>query len=156
MTASNWRMLYNSLGETLLLISIVGAFALVLGSLLGILLFSSQEKMIAYNRPLFLLLNALINTVRAVPFVILLIVMLPITALLMGTILGYKAALPALIVAVVPFFARIVYLALNEIPKGIMEAMQAMGLSRKVCHCGGLYHYLGYAGGLYCSCHGDW
>ncbi|NIZ19149.1 methionine ABC transporter permease [Entomospira culicis] len=130
MSANHWRILFQSLGETLLLIGIVGAFALVLGTILGIILFASQERSIAYHRPAFIFLNAIINTLRAIPFVILLIIMLPITAHIMGTILGYKAALPALIVAVVPFFARIVYLALDGVPKGVIEAMQAMGLAR--------------------------
>jgi len=130
MQSSNLQILLHSLGETLLLIGIVGFFSLFFGSILGIMLFATAEKSIAYNRILFTILNAIINIFRAIPFVILLIIMLPITAQLMGTILGYKAAIPALVVAVVPFFARIVYLALHEVPKGVIEALQAMGVSK--------------------------
>ncbi|NIZ46578.1 ABC transporter permease [Entomospira nematocerorum] len=127
---TNVSILTNSLIETLLLIGIVSFFALIFGTLLGVILFATQERSIAYNRFIYSLLNFSINTLRAIPFVILLIIMLPVTAMIMGTILGFKAAIPALVVAVIPFFARLVYVALDEVPKGVLEAMQAMGLSK--------------------------
>ncbi|NIZ40949.1 ABC transporter permease [Entomospira entomophila] len=128
---TNVTILTNSFIETLLLIGIVSFFALIFGTLLGVVLFATQEKSIAYNRLIYSLLNFIINTLRAIPFVILLIIMLPVTAMIMGTILGFKAAIPALVVAVIPFFARLVYVALDEVPKGVLEAMQAMGLSKR-------------------------
>lgn len=123
-------VLAESFMETILLVSIVGFFALLLGIFLGVCLFSSQEKALSPNIVIFTFLNITVNIIRAIPFVILLILMLPITAKITGTILGFKAAIPALIVAIVPFFARIVYLSLNEIPKGVIEALQAMGTNK--------------------------
>ncbi|HYE42465.1 MAG TPA: methionine ABC transporter permease, partial [Caulobacteraceae bacterium] len=72
-------------------------------------------------------LSAVVNLLRSVPFVILLIVMIPFTVLLVGTSLGVAGAIPPLVVGSAPFFARLVESALREVDRGVVEATQAMG-----------------------------
>jgi D-methionine transport system permease protein len=73
------------------------------------------------------LLSLIVNILRSVPFIILLIVMLPVTVLLVGTSLGVAGAIPPLVVGAAPFYARLVETALREVDKGVVEATQAMG-----------------------------
>ncbi len=75
------------------------------------------------------LLSLLVNVLRSVPFVILLILMIPLTVLITGTSLGVAGAIPPLVVGATPFFARLVETALREVDRGIIEATQAMGAS---------------------------
>ncbi|MBA4682852.1 MAG: ABC transporter permease, partial [Pseudomonas sp.] len=72
-------------------------------------------------------LSLVVNILRSVPFVILLILMIPFTELLVGTSLGVAGAIPPLVVGATPFFARLVETALREVERGIIEATQAMG-----------------------------
>src|SRR5699024_12401899 len=69
----------------------------------------------------------LVNVFRAIPFIILILLLFPFTDFLMGTIRGPKAALPALIIGGAPFYGRLVEIALKEVGKGVIEAAQAMG-----------------------------
>ena len=74
-------------------------------------------------------LSLVVNILRSVPFVILLILMIPFTELLVGTSLGVAGAIPPLVVGATPFFGRLVETALREVERGIIEATQAMGAS---------------------------
>jgi D-methionine transport system permease protein len=76
-------------------------------------------------------LSLVINILRSVPFVILLIVMIPLTVLLMGTSLGVAGAIPPLVVGAAPFFARLVETALREVDRNTVEAVQAMGATTR-------------------------
>ena len=78
-----------------------------------------------------IMLSVLVNVLRSLPFIILLIVMLPVTVLLVGTSLGVAGAIPPLVVGATPFFARLVETALREVDRGIIEATQAMGASTR-------------------------
>jgi len=75
------------------------------------------------------ILGFIIDIFRSIPFVVLILLLIPFTLWLMGTIMGPTAALPALVISVSPFFARISYLAFKEIPKGNTEALKSMGIS---------------------------
>jgi D-methionine transport system permease protein len=81
------------------------------------------------QRALYAVLSLLVNVLRSVPFVILLILMIPLTVLITGTSLGVAGAIPPLVVGATPFFARLVETALREVDRGIIEATQAMGAS---------------------------
>ncbi len=72
-------------------------------------------------------IGAFVNIFRSIPFIILIILLIPFTKILLGTILGASAALPALIIGAAPFYARMVEIALREIDKGVIEASKAMG-----------------------------
>ena len=73
------------------------------------------------------MLSLAVNVLRSLPFIILLIVMIPLTLLLAGTSLGVAGAIPPLVVGATPFFARLVETALREVDRGIVEATQSMG-----------------------------
>jgi D-methionine transport system permease protein len=102
-------------------------FTLLLGLPLGILLFLTGPRQLFAQPALYGLLSLLANVLRSVPFVILLILMIPLTVLLTGTSLGVAGAIPPLVVGATPFFARLVETALREVDRGIIEATQAMG-----------------------------
>ena len=110
----------NMLGGSLL-------FTVLLGLPLGVLLFLTGPRQMFEQRALYAVLSLLVNVLRSVPFVILLILMIPLTVLLTGTSLGVAGAIPPLVVGATPFFARLVETALREVDRGIIEATQAMG-----------------------------
>ncbi|QLI82862.1 ABC transporter permease [Chitinibacter fontanus] len=102
-------------------------FTLLLGLPLGILLFLTGKKQLLAQPVVYGILSFVVNVLRSVPFVILLIIMIPFTVLLTGTSLGVAGAIPPLVVGATPFFARLVETALREVDRGIIEATQAMG-----------------------------
>jgi D-methionine transport system permease protein len=104
-------------------------FTLLLGLPLGVLLFLTGPRQLFAQSALYGLLSLLVNVLRSVPFVILLILMIPLTVLLTGTSLGVAGAIPPLVVGATPFFARLVETALREVDRGIIEATQSMGAS---------------------------
>ena len=112
----------NMLGGSLL-------FTVLLGLPLGVLLFLTGPRQMFEQRALYAVLSLLVNVLRSVPFVILLILMIPLTVLITGTSLGVAGAIPPLVVGATPFFARLVETALREVDRGIIEATQAMGAS---------------------------
>jgi len=106
-------------------------FTMVLGLPLGILLFLTGPRQLLAQPVLYGALSLVANVLRSVPFVILLIVMIPFTVLLVGTSLGVAGAIPPLVVGATPFFARLVETALREVDRGIIEASQAMGATTR-------------------------
>lgn len=123
----DWPEIARATRDTLLML--VGSMALtvVFGVPLGVLLYLSGKGRLAANPVLNAVLSLLVNILRSVPFIILLIVMLPVTVLLVGTSLGVAGAIPPLVVGAAPFYARLVETALREVDKGVVEATQAMG-----------------------------
>lgn len=106
-------------------------FTILLGLPLGILLFLTGPRQLLAQPVLYAGLSLVVNVLRSVPFVILLIVMIPVTVLLVGTSLGVAGAIPPLVVGATPFFARLVETALREVDRGIIEASQAMGATTR-------------------------
>lgn len=102
-------------------------FTVLLGLPLGVLLFLCAPRQPCARPGLYRLLALAVNLLRSVPFVILLILMLPLTELIVGTSLGALGAIPPLVVGATPLFARLTETALREVDRGILEAMQAMG-----------------------------
>jgi D-methionine transport system permease protein len=120
----------NALGQTLTMLAIGVAAAIVLGGPLGILLYLAGAHPAPGQRPLARLLGWTVNTVRTFPFAVLLVALLPLTRVLAGTAIGPLAAAVPLSVAGVPWFARRVEQALSDVPRGVVDAGQAMGASR--------------------------
>lgn len=112
----------SMLGGSLLL-------SVLLGLPLGVLLFLTGRRQLLEHRGVHAVLSLLVNILRSVPFIILMIVLIPATVLLVGTSLGVAGAIPPLVVGTAPFFARLVEMALREVDRGIVEAAQAMGAS---------------------------
>ncbi|HHM6450326.1 TPA: methionine ABC transporter permease [Pseudomonas aeruginosa] len=106
-------------------------FTVVLGLPLGVLLFLTGPRQMFEQKAVYTLLSLVVNILRSLPFIILLIVMIPLTVLITGTSLGVAGAIPPLVVGATPFFARLVETALREVDKGIIDATQAMGASTR-------------------------
>ncbi|SDK07221.1 methionine ABC transporter permease [Sediminibacillus albus] len=119
--------LWTAIEETfyMTLISVIGT--IILGILLGLLLFLTAKDGLWQSKMLNFLVAAVVNIFRAIPFIILILLLFPFTDFLMGTIRGPKAALPALIIGSAPFYARLAEIALREVDKGVVEAAKAMG-----------------------------
>jgi D-methionine transport system permease protein len=118
-----------ALGQTLAMLGIGLSAALLLGGPLGILLFLAGDGRLLPNRTLAAVLGWLVNTVRSFPFIILLVALVPFTRLVAGSSIGPLAAAVPLSVAAIPYFARLVEQTLRDVPRGVIEAAQAMGAS---------------------------
>lgn len=123
----DWADIGKATIDTLLMLGGSMALTVILGVPLGVLLYLSGKGRLAANPVLNAVLSFVVNVLRSVPFIILLIVMLPVTVLLVGTSLGVAGAIPPLVVGAAPFYARLVETALREVDKGVVEATQAMG-----------------------------
>lgn len=106
-------------------ISLIGTF--IIGLLLGLLLFLTAKNGLLQNKAIYFVTSIIVNVFRAIPFIILILLLFPFTLFVVGTIRGPEAALPALIIGAAPFYARLVEIALKEIDKGVIEAARAMG-----------------------------
>ena len=127
LTNINWADIGQATLDTLVMLGGSLAFSVLLGLPLGVILFLTGAKQLLANRPVTMALSFAVNVLRSVPFVILLIVMIPLTVLLVGTSLGVAGAIPPLVLGAAPFYARLVETALREVDKGVIEAGQAMG-----------------------------
>ncbi len=123
----DWPEIGRATRDTLLMLGGSMVLTVLFGIPLGVLLYLSGKGRLAANPVLNGVLSLVVNILRSVPFIILLIVMLPVTVLLVGTSLGVAGAIPPLVVGAAPFYARLVETALREIDKGVVEATQAMG-----------------------------
>ena len=126
-TNVDWPEIGRATVDTLLMLGGSLVLTIILGVPLGVLLYLSGKGRLAANPVLNAVLSFVVNVLRSVPFIILLIVMLPVTVLLVGTSLGVAGAIPPLVVGAAPFYARLVETALREVDKGVVEATQAMG-----------------------------
>jgi D-methionine transport system permease protein len=118
-----------ALGQTLTMLGIGVSAAVLFGGPLGILLFLVGDGQSLQNRPLAVLLGWTVNTIRSFPFIILLVALVPLTRLIVGSSIGPLAASVPLAIAAVPYFARLVEQTLRDVPRGVIEAAQAMGAS---------------------------
>ena len=123
----DWPEIGRATLDTMLMLGGSMALTVVFGVPLGVLLYLSGKGRLAANPVVNAVLSLIVNILRSVPFIILLIVMLPLTVLLVGTSLGVAGAIPPLVVGAAPFYARLVETALREVDKGVVEATQAMG-----------------------------
>ncbi|WLI09483.1 MULTISPECIES: methionine ABC transporter permease [Pseudomonas] len=121
------QLLLNATGETLYMVLLAGLFTLLIGLPLGVLLFISRADGLFPLPRLNQGLGAVINLGRSLPFVVMLIALIPLTRLIVGTTLGSTAAVVPITIGAFPFFARIVETALDEVDKGRIEAIVAMG-----------------------------
>lgn len=123
----NWEKMWEATRETLYMTSISVLATFILGTILGLLLFLTAKGNIWQNRPINLLISSFVNIFRSIPFIILIVLLIPFTKFLIGTMIGENAALPALIIGAAPFYARMVEIGLREIDKGVIEAARSMG-----------------------------
>jgi len=121
--------LWLALGQTALMLLVSLAAALLLGGPLGVLVLLTDRGQLLQRPWLFALLNGFINVVRSFPFVILIVALVPLTRWLIGSSIGPLAAAVPLSFAAIPYFARLVEQSLREVPRGVVEAAEAMGAS---------------------------
>ncbi|MEN5018554.1 methionine ABC transporter permease [Erwinia sp. Eh17-17] len=119
--------LWAATGETLYMTALSGVATFVFGIVLGLALFLTARGGLFQNRAIYSVISVLVNVFRSIPFIILIVLLIPFTKTLIGTILGADAALPALIVGAAPFYARLVEIGLREVDKGVIEASRSMG-----------------------------
>jgi D-methionine transport system permease protein len=122
-----FQLVLTATGETLYMVLLAGLFTLLIGLPLGVLLFISRQGGLYPMPRLNKGLGGLVNLGRSLPFVVMLIALIPLTRLVVGTTLGSTAAVVPITIGAFPFFARIVENALDEVDKGRIEAILAMG-----------------------------
>lgn len=115
--------------ETLLMVGIALSVAIIIGLPIGIILYVTDRDLFLQNKWLKICIGVLVNLIRSIPFIILLVFLLPFTQWLIGDTIGPLAASVSLSVAAIPFYARIVESAVREIDKGVIEAAIALGAS---------------------------
>ncbi|MCT8260266.1 methionine ABC transporter permease MetI [Proteus mirabilis] len=120
-------LLISGIWETLVMTFVSGFFGFVIGLPLGVLLYVTRPEQIMASSPAYKVISALVNIFRAIPFIILLVWMIPFTRMVVGTSIGLQAAIVPLTVGAAPFIARMVENTLLEIPHGLIEASRAMG-----------------------------
>jgi D-methionine transport system permease protein len=134
----DWSEIGQATLDTLSMLGGSMVLTVLLGLPLGVILFLTGKGQMLQNRVANGVLSLVINILRSVPFVILLIVMIPLTVALVGTSLGVPGAIPPLVIGAAPFFARLVETALREVDKGVIEASFAMGAKRRQVVLGAL------------------
>ncbi|HHY19053.1 MAG TPA: ABC transporter permease [Firmicutes bacterium] len=122
-----WLMVKDALLETLYMVAISTFFAVLFGLPLGILLVITSPGNIKPKEWLNKLLGTIVNIGRSIPFIILMVAIIPFTRLLVGTSIGTSAAIVPLSIAAIPFVARVTEQSLREVDNGVVEAAQAMG-----------------------------
>ncbi len=127
----DWLEIGLATNDTMMMLGGSLLFTVLLGLPLGVLLFLCSPRQLLENRVLYAIMSLAVNILRSLPFIILLIVMIPLTVLITGTSLGVAGAIPPLVVGATPFFARLVETALREVDRGIIEATQAMGATTR-------------------------
>ena len=130
MTPIMFNLLLRSLWETILMTGASGLISLVFGLPLGLALVLTNKGGIAESAWINGILGAIINGFRSVPFIILLVALIPVTRLIVGTALGTWAAIVPLAIAATPYYARIAEVSLREVDRGLIDAVRAMGGNR--------------------------
>lgn len=121
---------YESILQTFEMVIRAGIISMILGTIFGIILVVTKKGGILQNYILFQIVDKVINVFRAIPFIILLTLVMPLSRSIMGTAIGVDGAIVPLIFGTVPFFSRQIESALSEVPSGLIEAAESMGNSK--------------------------
>jgi D-methionine transport system permease protein len=127
MSDSMILLLFNGAWETIIMTFVSGFFGFIIGLPTGVMLYLTRKGQVLENRTTNNVLSVVINIFRAIPFIILIVWMIPFTRMLVGTSIGVEAALVPLSIGAAPFIARMVENSLIEVPIGLVEAARAMG-----------------------------
>ena len=127
MSESMVMMLIKGAGETIFMTFLSGLFGFIIGLPAGVLLFMTRKGQVLQHTTLNSILAVLVNIFRSIPFIILIVWMIPFTRIIVGTSIGVEAALVPLSIGAAPFIARMVENSLLEVPPGLIEAARAMG-----------------------------
>lgn len=122
-------LLWQSLGETMYMVAVSSFLSAFFGIPLGVLLLVTDKGHILENAAINKPLGAVVNMLRSIPFIILMVAIIPLTRMIAGSSIGTTAACVPLTLAAIPFAGRLVETALKEVPFGLVEAAQSMGAS---------------------------
>jgi len=125
----DWTNMQQATLDTLFMTFFSMVLVIVIGLLLGLALYSLGRKQTAGANIFYNVVSIISNAFRSTPFMILMVLIIPFTTLLVGSFLGAKAAIPALVLSAAPFYARMVEIAFREVNPGVIEAAEAMGAS---------------------------
>ena len=122
-------LLFKALGETVYMVAVSMVIATIIGVPLGVLLHTTEKDGILAAPGLNKVLGSVVNAIRSIPFIILMVAIIPFTRLIVGSAIGTTAAMVPLVIASIPFIGRQVETSLKEVPFGLIEAAQSMGAS---------------------------
>ena len=125
----DWANMQQATLDTLFMTFFSMVLVVVIGLLLGLALYSLGRKQTAGANIFYNVVSIISNAFRSTPFMILMVLIIPFTTLFVGSFLGAKAAIPALVLSAAPFYARMVEIAFREVNPGVIEAAEAMGAS---------------------------
>jgi D-methionine transport system permease protein len=120
-------LLIKALGETVYMVAVSMLLASIIGVPLGVLLHTTDKGQILESPTLNRIVGSIVNALRSIPFIILMVAIIPFTRFLVGTAIGTTAAIVPLVVASIPFIGRQVETSLKEVPAGLIEAALSMG-----------------------------
>ena len=127
MSLTFWSEFFTATWETCYMVILSGLLAILFGFMLGVALFATKPEGLVAHVIFYKLLSSLANLIRSIPFIILLVAVIPVTRLITGTSIGTTAAIVPLTIGAIPFFARVVESALSELGYGLIETGLAMG-----------------------------
>ncbi|EOV9523626.1 TPA: methionine ABC transporter permease [Vibrio parahaemolyticus] len=123
----NSKLLLGATWETIYMVTVAGVVGFAVGIPLGVILHITKKGGLLENTKLNGILGAVVNVGRSVPFLVLMVAIIPVTKMLVGTFIGTTAAIVPLTIGAIPFVARLIEGALLEVPTGLVEAAQSMG-----------------------------
>ncbi|HCH3862299.1 TPA: ABC transporter permease [Vibrio parahaemolyticus] len=123
----NSKLLLGATWETIYMVAVAGVVGFAVGIPLGVILHITKKGGLLENTRLNGILGAVVNVGRSVPFLVLMVAIIPVTKMLVGTFIGTTAAIVPLTIGAIPFVARLIEGALLEVPTGLVEAAQSMG-----------------------------
>ncbi|EKB1966162.1 methionine ABC transporter permease [Vibrio parahaemolyticus] len=123
----NSKLLLGATWETIYMVTVAGVVGFAVGIPLGVILHITKKGGLLENTRLNGILGAVVNVGRSVPFLVLMVAIIPVTKMLVGTFIGTTAAIVPLTIGAIPFVARLIEGALLEVPTGLIEAAQSMG-----------------------------
>lgn len=126
----SWDRLWTATQQTLYMTVISVILVFILGLILGLLLYETRHHKTIWSVALYKIVSVFVNIFRSIPFIILIVLLIPFTKAIVQSMTGPSAALPALILSAAPFYARLVETGLREVDKGVIEAAEAMGASK--------------------------
>ncbi|WP_405157866.1 methionine ABC transporter permease [Paenibacillus sp. FSL H8-0283] len=124
-----WEEVGKASIETLQILGASGLFTVIFGLPLGVLLFMTARSASTKSRVVYIILSLIVNILRSIPFIILIVAIIPFTRSLVGTATGVLGVIPPLVISAAPYFARLVETTMREVDRGVIEAAQAMGAS---------------------------
>ncbi|MEK5644870.1 metal ABC transporter permease [Paenibacillus rhizosphaerae] len=125
----DWNEIGVATLDTLKMLGASAVFTFILGLPIGILLFMASRSTTGWVRAVYAVISFIVNILRSVPFIILIVALIPVTKAIVGVTFGVMGTIPPLVIAAAPFFARLVETSLREVDRGVIEAAHSMGAS---------------------------